>query len=275
MKASPRLDSLERWMQAVVMHPGGAQAGWRSRPAQRLLATRDPASVVLPSKQLSSTERLEIYAHMYYARLVEVMEAEYPTVRQLLGPAAFAAACRALRGEASVAVAVVEWPERGLPRLPRPDTAALAPPRACRGHRAHRAGDGRRVRRARCLADDGGGVRGSRADRGEGAAAGQPGARAARASLPGERIHERVAPRRAAAHPAPAGDAGHRLPARVPGLAPRRRSRSNSGCCEALIAGKPLAPPCARASAVAQRAPIASRSASAAGSRNGPAPTCS
>ncbi len=82
-------------MQAVVMHPGGAQAGWRSRPAQRLsAATRDPAGVVLPSKQLSSIDRLEIYAHMYYARLVEVMEAEYPTVRQLLGPAAFASACR-------------------------------------------------------------------------------------------------------------------------------------------------------------------------------------
>ena len=94
MKASPRLESLERWMQAVVMHPAGARAGWRSRPAQRVLATRDPASVVLPSKQLSSTERLEIYAHMYYARLVEVMEAEYPTVRQLLGPDTFAAACR-------------------------------------------------------------------------------------------------------------------------------------------------------------------------------------
>ena len=31
---------------------------------------------------------------MYYARLVEVMEAEYPTLRQVLGAPAFAAACR-------------------------------------------------------------------------------------------------------------------------------------------------------------------------------------
>jgi hypothetical protein len=50
--------------------------------------------VVLPSKKLTSAERLEIYAHMYYARLVEVMEGEYPTVRQILGPEPFAAACR-------------------------------------------------------------------------------------------------------------------------------------------------------------------------------------
>jgi hypothetical protein len=90
------LAALERWMQAVVMHPEGAEAGLRSQPARRLLpeAARDPSGVVLPSKQLSAVERLEIYAHMYFARLVEVMEAEYPSVRQLLGPHAFAAACR-------------------------------------------------------------------------------------------------------------------------------------------------------------------------------------
>lgn len=83
-------------MQTVVMHPAGAGAGLRSAKARRLVpaAARDAASVVLPSKALTSVERLEIYAHMYYARLVEILEAEYPTVRQLLGPAAFAAACR-------------------------------------------------------------------------------------------------------------------------------------------------------------------------------------
>jgi hypothetical protein len=93
---APGLDTLERWMQAVVMHPSGAEAGVLAPPARRLVAAaaRDPSAVVLPSKQLSAIERLGIYAHMYYARLVEVMEAEYPTVRQLLGPTAFASACR-------------------------------------------------------------------------------------------------------------------------------------------------------------------------------------
>ena len=93
---TPSLGTLERWLQAVVMHPEGAEAGVRSRQARGLLpaAARDPGAAVLPSKQLTSVERIEIYAHMYYARLVEVMEAEYPTLRQLLGPHAFAAACR-------------------------------------------------------------------------------------------------------------------------------------------------------------------------------------
>jgi hypothetical protein len=83
-------------MQAVVMHPDGAGAGLRARGAKGLLpqAAHDLGSVVLPSKSLTSAERLGIYAHMYYARLVEVMESEYPTLRQVLGPEAFESACR-------------------------------------------------------------------------------------------------------------------------------------------------------------------------------------
>ncbi len=94
--ATQGLARLEHWMQAVVMHPEGAEAGLRSRQARRLVpaAAARPETVVLPSRQLTSVERLEIYAHMYYARLIEVMEAEYPTLRQILGPHAFAVACR-------------------------------------------------------------------------------------------------------------------------------------------------------------------------------------
>lgn len=97
---APRLETLERWMQAVVMHPRGAAAGLRSSPARRLLpqAATEPGGVVLPSKALSSVERLDIYAHMYYARLLEILVAEYPTTRQVLGPDVFAAACREFLG---------------------------------------------------------------------------------------------------------------------------------------------------------------------------------
>ena len=96
MRTAANLATLERWMQAVVMHPEGAAAGVRSKPAKSLVgeAASNLPGVVLPSKQLTSVERLEIYAHMYYARLIEVMEGEYPTTRQLLGSHPFAAACR-------------------------------------------------------------------------------------------------------------------------------------------------------------------------------------
>ncbi|HEY5560007.1 MAG TPA: DNA-binding domain-containing protein [Steroidobacteraceae bacterium] len=96
LRGAPPLETLERWMQAVVMHPDGATAGVQSRPARRLIpiAAGDLESVVLPSHSLTSVERLDIYAHMYYARLLEILVAEYPTTRQILGPDRFAHAGR-------------------------------------------------------------------------------------------------------------------------------------------------------------------------------------
>jgi len=96
LRESPRLETLERWMQTVVMHPEGAAAGVRSRPARKLLpeAAVDLENVVLPSRALSSVERLDIYAHMYYARLLEILVEEYPTTRQILGRHEFTHACR-------------------------------------------------------------------------------------------------------------------------------------------------------------------------------------
>lgn len=95
-ESAPALPTLERWMQTVVMHPEGAAAGLRSPPARRLMPGAASAleTVVLPSKALSSVERLDIYAHMYYARLLEILVAEYPTTRQLLGSHEFAVLCR-------------------------------------------------------------------------------------------------------------------------------------------------------------------------------------
>lgn len=96
LRDTPRLETIERWMLTVVMHPEGAENGIRSKSARRLLpqAAASPESVVLPSKSLSSIERLGIYAHMYYARLLEILVSEYPTTRQILGEKAFERACR-------------------------------------------------------------------------------------------------------------------------------------------------------------------------------------
>ena len=96
LRNTPRVETIERWMQAVVMHPQGAAAGIRAAPARRLLpaAAEKIETVVLPSKSLSSVERLDIYAYMYYARLLDVLTDEYPVTRQVLGAKAFDRACR-------------------------------------------------------------------------------------------------------------------------------------------------------------------------------------
>ncbi|HEX9706446.1 MAG TPA: DNA-binding domain-containing protein, partial [Steroidobacteraceae bacterium] len=140
--AAAKLETLERWMQAVVMHPEGADAGLRARPARRLvpMAAADPENVVLPSKALTSVERLELYAHMYYARLIEILEAEYPTTRQILGAHEFAVSCRKF-------IARNPSRSRTLNRLSEkfPDFLARNLPR---GHRNNLAADVARIERA-------------------------------------------------------------------------------------------------------------------------------
>lgn len=93
---APGLEHLERWMLAVVSHPAGVEAGRRSAAATRLLpgSAGRLEDIVLPSRSLSAAERLGIYGYMYYARLVEVMEEEYPTTRRILGDEDFDRACR-------------------------------------------------------------------------------------------------------------------------------------------------------------------------------------
>lgn len=95
-RAPQDLARIERWMQAVVMHPAGAGPGVRSARARHFLprAAHDLESVILPSRSQDATEQLGIYAHMYYARLLEVMDEEYPATRRLLGEADFERACR-------------------------------------------------------------------------------------------------------------------------------------------------------------------------------------
>jgi len=78
------LGALERWMQEVLTHPDGPDAGASSSAAQTALAASIP-DVFLPSRELSSEERVGVYAGMYFERLVEVLEEEFPALVHLLG----------------------------------------------------------------------------------------------------------------------------------------------------------------------------------------------
>ncbi len=91
--SEPSLDQLERWMMAVVTHPKGSASGIESPQAcsQIPVSVDEIAQVVLPSKNLTSIERLDIYADMYRWRLVDILTEEYPTLSHLLGKNAFSA----------------------------------------------------------------------------------------------------------------------------------------------------------------------------------------
>ena len=85
------LDAVQRWMQAVIMHPDGVAAGLDSETARQHLDVppEEVESVVSRSQALSSVERLSIYANAYYARLLECLGEEFPVLKQTLGEETF------------------------------------------------------------------------------------------------------------------------------------------------------------------------------------------
>src|SRR5947209_13115313 len=85
------LNVVQRWMQAVLMHPGGVAQGMASEEAQRLLQVppAEVEKVLTRSETLTALERLAIYGSAYYARLLECLREEYPVLKHALGDEAF------------------------------------------------------------------------------------------------------------------------------------------------------------------------------------------
>ena len=73
------LATLERWFDG---HVTGRFEG-------RRVPSPDAEEVILPNTQLSSAERVDIYTRAYFARLLEVLQADYPALEKILGSHAF------------------------------------------------------------------------------------------------------------------------------------------------------------------------------------------
>lgn len=85
------LDATQRWLQSVIVHPGGVAAGIESPAAQdkvELTAGRVD-EVICRSNAQTSIERLEVYSNAYKSRLLEVLIGEYPAMVQALGEEVF------------------------------------------------------------------------------------------------------------------------------------------------------------------------------------------
>lgn len=79
LKMPANLPEIQRWMQAVI-------AG-ESESAQTPSSKID--DVILPSSQMTSSDRLAIYQRAYLARLIECICAEYPMLCRALGQELF------------------------------------------------------------------------------------------------------------------------------------------------------------------------------------------
>ena len=83
------LGRLERWMQAVIVHPGRVEDAVRSSSATRHLKVSDARRALLPSKTMEPLERLAVYQGMYPLRMCEALAADYPGLSEFLGSGRF------------------------------------------------------------------------------------------------------------------------------------------------------------------------------------------
>ncbi len=91
MTAEQKLSVVQRWMQAVITNPEGIVDGVASEVAQQEIALDSTTieSFILPSKNCSSIERLSVYGNAYFARLIECLAGEFPTLEHALGEELF------------------------------------------------------------------------------------------------------------------------------------------------------------------------------------------
>lgn len=85
------LTEIQRWMQAVITHPEGVATGADADAARREIdiAAAGIESVIQPSRQMTSEERLSIYGNAYFARLLECLRTIFPLVARTVGEEAF------------------------------------------------------------------------------------------------------------------------------------------------------------------------------------------
>jgi hypothetical protein len=81
----PELPRLERWMQAVIVHPGDVEKAVRARSATRHMTVAEARRAILPSKTMEPLERLAVYQEMYPLRMHDALEADYPGLAAFLG----------------------------------------------------------------------------------------------------------------------------------------------------------------------------------------------
>ena len=83
------LDRMQRWMQAVVVHPGSEEEAVLDPEAQREVPAERIGEVILPSATLTPTQRVGIYHGMYLLRMRDALAGDYPALEHFLGEDAF------------------------------------------------------------------------------------------------------------------------------------------------------------------------------------------
>ncbi len=91
MTDSSPLNTIQRWLQAVITHPEGVRAGIDSPTTRQLVEVTQSnvEQVIHPSREMTSLDRLQIYGRAYFGRLLECLAAQFPAVRHAVGEEGF------------------------------------------------------------------------------------------------------------------------------------------------------------------------------------------
>jgi hypothetical protein len=83
------LDRLQRWMQAVVVHPGDVSEALAAPGAEQELPAGQVGDVILPTASLTPTDRVGIYHSMYLLRMQDALANDYEALKHFLGDHGF------------------------------------------------------------------------------------------------------------------------------------------------------------------------------------------
>ena len=86
-KANVPLETLMNWVQALVVHPHCVDTALDDDAVKKIIdiAPERINELVLPSKTLTPSERLGIYAGMYPMRMRDALATDFPCVKKALG----------------------------------------------------------------------------------------------------------------------------------------------------------------------------------------------
>lgn len=88
MPTNPDLARTQRWLQNFIVEPGTDEQALASESVKNEYAG-DVSQMVVPSRTLTSAERVGVYRGMYLLRMEEALTTDYPVLKSFLGDEVF------------------------------------------------------------------------------------------------------------------------------------------------------------------------------------------
>jgi hypothetical protein len=89
MSAPPRLRDDQGLFWGLIAAPEGVRRGLETLVGRGAARPGDLDALIVGDERLSSFDRLDIYANMYFFRLLDCLKEDYPRLLEALGPARF------------------------------------------------------------------------------------------------------------------------------------------------------------------------------------------